>query len=497
MTHREEHLHAVRFCSLVPLRSIPAKVIAILGLQEGAFPRTEHRSSLNLMLAPGAPDSCPSSLDYDRYLFLEALHAASQHLLLSYQGYGRYDHKELLPSLVVEELFSYLDASYAIRGRTISESCIHHHPPDGFDRGYFEGRRGWYNFSCSDHRIARMEEKEKTAPHAFLKQFVSQTSSLSTVIRDRSSLDLRHLSSVARNPIKFHLNQVLDIYLQSIEDRTLQGEENLVVAPLDKYWLKHDSLRQPIETLLRRADKEGKLPFGLFKSVAERRVKAETEAVQERLSKHGAAGLPVFQIEFCASCLTPVQVDAVRWRFPAVSLDYGEEYRLFVVGKLPHVTSKGLLALSKGTVADAWKVWPQFLLYCHAVRLSSEKWAPRLLLVESAESKEAFFDDPIPSLKAFVEYYALCLQHFSPLLPEWLPCLLQGDASGLEEKMQQLFTENFSSHGDREVRWILNKHCLPDATLAIENWQPHAERVAGDFIRCWYPKIQVNTRAAI
>ena len=39
MTYREDHLQTVRFCSLMPLRSIPAKVIALLGMQEGDFPR--------------------------------------------------------------------------------------------------------------------------------------------------------------------------------------------------------------------------------------------------------------------------------------------------------------------------------------------------------------------------------------------------------------------------------------------------------------------------
>ena len=50
MTYREDHLQTVRFCSLMPLRSIPAKVIALLGMQEGAFPRSDHHSSLNFMI---------------------------------------------------------------------------------------------------------------------------------------------------------------------------------------------------------------------------------------------------------------------------------------------------------------------------------------------------------------------------------------------------------------------------------------------------------------
>ena len=86
MTYREDHLQAVRFCSLMPLRSIPAKVIVLLGMQEGAFPRIEHQSSLNLMSGKDEADYCPSPTDYDRYLFLEALHSAQDYFAAELSG---------------------------------------------------------------------------------------------------------------------------------------------------------------------------------------------------------------------------------------------------------------------------------------------------------------------------------------------------------------------------------------------------------------------------
>jgi exodeoxyribonuclease V gamma subunit len=71
-------------------------------MQEGAFPRVAHSSSLNLMLGQDFVHYCPSSTDLDRYLFLEALHSAQDYFLVSYQGYNYKETKEYQPSLVIE-----------------------------------------------------------------------------------------------------------------------------------------------------------------------------------------------------------------------------------------------------------------------------------------------------------------------------------------------------------------------------------------------------------
>ncbi len=487
MTYREDRLQSVRFCSLMPLRSIPAKVIAILGLHEGSFPRSGHHSSLNLMLGQDETDYCPLSTDYDRYLFLEALHSAQDYLLLSYQGYGQHDSKELQPSLVVEELLSYLNKFYTIQGEKVSKKCIFKHPFDAFDERYFEKETCLYNFSQHDYRTAKVHcKKNKCPPHRFLNDFTRIEHPQPSVIENNSVIDLKQLSSVARNPIKFHLNKVLEIYLQTEEDRKLKIEEELSVSPLDKYQLKHFALTEPIETVLYRAEKEGKLPFGLFKTVATKRLKDEVEEIHERLQKHSVDPDQIFQIEFCKSCSKPTQLAEDRWLFPAVSLTYEDSYKLSIVGKISHATPHGLLAISKGSLTDAWKVWPQFLLYCHAAKLCPDKLQPQLILAHSAQPKKAFFDDPESYLKQFVNYYALCLHNFSPLLPDWISLILEEDIRGLQDKMRQLFSDSFGVYQSHDLRWILNKHRLPSSEVMVHYWKPQAEQLLGDLIHFWY-----------
>jgi exodeoxyribonuclease V gamma subunit len=487
ITYREEHLQAVRFCSLMPLRSIPAKVIALLGMQEGAFPRSDHHSSLNLMIGSEDVDYCPLTPDYDRYLFLEALHSAQEYMLLSYQGYGQQDSKELQPSLIVEELFSYLDKYYTIQGKKVSEICIFKHPFDTFDERYFIKEHVIHNFSQHDFQAAQTHCKlHKSPPHRFLNDFTCIAHPKPSVIEHNSLIDLKHLVAVARNPIKFHLNKVLEIYIQTEEDRKLKTEEELVVSSLDKHQMKHFALKEPIDTVLYKAEREGKLPFGLFKTVATKRLKEEVEDIQECLLRHSVDQANIFQIEFCTGCSQPTQLEEDRWLFPAVSLAYEDGYKLSIVGKLLHATPKGLIALSKGTLADAWKAWPQFLLYCHAAKLCPDRLEPQLILAHSAQPKKAFFDDPAYYLKQFVNYYALCLQNFSPLLPDWIPLILKDDVRGLQDKMRQLFTESFGAYQNHDLRWILNKHRLPSSETMIHYWKSQAEGLLSDLIQFWY-----------
>src|SRR5690606_31825045 len=65
----------IAFCQLVPMRSIPHRVICLAGMNDGEFPRNPQPLSFDLVASqPRLGDR--SARDDDRYLFLEALLAA-------------------------------------------------------------------------------------------------------------------------------------------------------------------------------------------------------------------------------------------------------------------------------------------------------------------------------------------------------------------------------------------------------------------------------------
>ena len=102
----------VTFCSMVPMRSIPFKIIAVLGLNDGEFPRQRQPLGFDLMDISPPQLGDRSRRGDDRYLFLEAIISARQALYLSYQGRNINNNKPKQASLLLKELMEYLSLGY-------------------------------------------------------------------------------------------------------------------------------------------------------------------------------------------------------------------------------------------------------------------------------------------------------------------------------------------------------------------------------------------------
>src|SRR4029077_13820443 len=72
-------------CTLVPMRSVPHRVVCLLGLDDAAFPRKAPRDGDDIMLAdPHVGDRDPRP--EDRQMLLDALMAAEDRLIVTYAG---------------------------------------------------------------------------------------------------------------------------------------------------------------------------------------------------------------------------------------------------------------------------------------------------------------------------------------------------------------------------------------------------------------------------
>lgn len=105
----------VCFCALAPMRVMPAEVVCVLGLSDGAFPRGSGGVDFDLMRRAPAPGD-RHLRDDDRYAFLEALMAARRRLLLGYVGQSSQDDRDLPPSVVLAELLDLLGATMVVPG---------------------------------------------------------------------------------------------------------------------------------------------------------------------------------------------------------------------------------------------------------------------------------------------------------------------------------------------------------------------------------------------
>lgn len=123
---------AVTFCAMKPMRSVPYAVVAMLGLDEGAFPRQGSKRGFDpTELRPRPGDSNPR--DEDRYLFLEALLAARARLLILYSGRDERSNQERPPAVPVSELLDALELTQASPdGRPLRAHLLFHHSLQAF-----------------------------------------------------------------------------------------------------------------------------------------------------------------------------------------------------------------------------------------------------------------------------------------------------------------------------------------------------------------------------
>ena len=154
----------VTFCAALPMRSIPAEVICMVGLNHDIFPRDVQEPAFNLMASnPRIGDR--SQRDDDKYLFLETLVSARSVFYLSYIGRGIQDNAPIPPSVLVEELADYLSEKMGVRRDQLV--CVH--PLHPFSVRYFGGEDDrFFSYSMDAFQASRSLDQIKTDSAPFI-----------------------------------------------------------------------------------------------------------------------------------------------------------------------------------------------------------------------------------------------------------------------------------------------------------------------------------------
>ena len=130
---------ALTVCTLMPMRSVPHRVVCLLGLDDGAFPRAAARDGDDLLLRePCIGERDPRS--EDRQLLLDALMAATQTLVITYTGNDERTNARRPPAVPVTEL---LDAVEATGGAGTREAVVTRHSLQPFDPKNFRTGDPW------------------------------------------------------------------------------------------------------------------------------------------------------------------------------------------------------------------------------------------------------------------------------------------------------------------------------------------------------------------
>jgi exodeoxyribonuclease V gamma subunit len=118
-------------CTLHPMRSVPHRVVCLLGLDDTVFPRHSARDGDDLLLGePRVGDRDARS--EDRQILLDALMAATDRLIVTYTGNDERTNAERAPAVPIAELLDVIDRV------TGGQMIVVRHPLQPFDPISFE-----------------------------------------------------------------------------------------------------------------------------------------------------------------------------------------------------------------------------------------------------------------------------------------------------------------------------------------------------------------------
>lgn len=198
---RQFMIGQVTFCSMVPMRSIPFKIIAVLGLNDGEFPRQRQPLSYDLMAQTAAKLGDRSRRGDDRYLFLEAIISARQSLYLSYQGNSLKNNAVRQPSIVLKELMDYLEHGYQWQ-LLDDDKDTRKLPMQPFALSNYQGK--YPSFDANWLNLGRTKVEPK-----------SQGTTKIDLVERTLELDVQQLIQFLEHPSKFFARQQLNLYLDS------------------------------------------------------------------------------------------------------------------------------------------------------------------------------------------------------------------------------------------------------------------------------------------
>ena len=313
------------------LRHAPFRVVAFLGLGDGVWPRPETPAGFDLLAQhPHPGDAAPRATE--KQLFVDAVLAAQDRLVLSYVGRSEKDNAPRAASVCLD---AFLDACRLHWGDQAHEQFVVRHRLQPFAETYFE--RGRPTSYAAQHLVARAAPAPPRPYH--------DGGPLPDEDADDGEVALADLAAAWTNPSQFAVRRRLGVSLE-LEEDALRDDEPVALAGLER-WRVREAV---VEGVLSGLDDEalaavllrgGLLPGGAPGAALLRAVRAEAAPVVEAVRAWGP-GAPV-----------PVEVEVAGVR---------------VVGTLPHVGPAGALRYRAGKVRPRHLVasWVEHVALCAA-----------------------------------------------------------------------------------------------------------------------------------
>ncbi|WP_081683441.1 exodeoxyribonuclease V subunit gamma [Arenimonas composti] len=452
-------------CGMVPQRAIPFRIVAVLGLDEGEFPRNDVDAGLDPIRRPGLRRlGDRDTRSDDRYLFLETVMSARDRLHLSWRGRDAKDDSLRNPAAPLVELMAALPPppKPAAGGVTPPPDWRVDHPLQPFDARYYAegGDPRLYTFAAGWSGVG----KGGAAPEAAGAGAGAGADVAAPPAHDGDApvhLQLDELRQRFRDPAKARLARDLRARLDGLEEEALAEDEPLeeTLAPLDRAarGLLLAALRDPARRIdpspPRHLVRGGVLPAG---RLGERAWAGEVERAQillaaiEERPETTSLFSPVLADEFADA---PLRRDFGRYRIDGRPSGVHERDGIaWVFAAFPHVDREHDLGF--GERLPLFLVWALLrlapenaerrvrlcLLLKHSARARGERYPWQRAIAEWDEAWVHADADLRKLLSGALEQHvSTLLEHAVAPPPTWFPRTASAVVTGrdAEEAWQQ------------------------------------------------------------
>lgn len=217
------------FCSMLPMRSIPFKVVALLGMNEGEFPKIDRAPTFDLLAQHFQLGDRSRRAD-DRYQFLEVLLSTRQQLIMTYLGQSINSNETVPPSVVISELLDVLKMHYQLTDLVIYE------PLQSFSSRYFNATEGLINYSQSDFDTAQAMADNTIEQAAWWQGEITEETG-----KQLQVIEVSELLAFYQHPQKYFLQQKMALRFDQLnadaEEREVFTVDGLDAYGINQQWL--------------------------------------------------------------------------------------------------------------------------------------------------------------------------------------------------------------------------------------------------------------------
>lgn len=204
---------SVNFCTLMPMRAIPFRMVCLLGMNDGDYPRVQTPLDFDLM-GSDYRSGDRSRREDDRYLLLEALLSARERLYVSWVGRSVRDNTERPPSVLIAQLRDHLNSGWRLASeQPLLDALTTEHPLQPFSQHYFTDQSEQKGLFTYASEWAVLHQALAEQPIQALGEFIPS----STISPDM-------LQRFLADPVRYFFSERLKVYLDQPELEVYEDE---------------------------------------------------------------------------------------------------------------------------------------------------------------------------------------------------------------------------------------------------------------------------------